>query len=83
MRSSTSDVTYTCLRAPSGKICDRLVIAGGRVKVLRHEDTFKDLMVGIRQLSSLVRAGWKFDEVWVECFRDEGEVSNAQAVEED
>jgi len=74
MRSSISDVTYTFVRAPSGKICDRLVIEGGRVKVLRREDTFKDLMVGVRQLSSLVRAGWRFDEIWVECFRDEGEV---------
>ncbi|MGA7766017.1 MAG: hypothetical protein WCA27_07295 [Candidatus Sulfotelmatobacter sp.] len=71
MRTSITDVTYTSVRTPSGRICDRLVIEGRRVKVLRREDTFKDLMVGVRQLSALVRAGWQFDEVWVECFPDE------------
>ena len=68
---ATSEFTCASVRAPSGRVCDRLVIEGTRVKVLRREDTFKDLMVGIRQLSSLVRAGWKFDEVWVECFQHE------------
>ena len=49
MRTSITDVTYTNVRAPSGKICDRLVIEGTRVKVIRREDTFKDLMIGVRQ----------------------------------
>ena len=73
MRTSVTDITYTSVRAPSGRLCDRLVIEGKRVKVLRCDDTFKDLMVGVRQLATLVRAGWKFDEVWVECFSDEEE----------
>lgn len=71
MRTIITDLTYASVRAPSGRICDRLVIEGKRVKVLRREDTFKDLMAGVRQLSALVRAGWKFDEVWVECFPNE------------
>jgi hypothetical protein len=71
---STNDAPrYLTVRAPSGRVlrCERLVIEGSRVKILRRYNTHRDLMIGVRQLAALVRAGWKFDEVWVECFPDE------------
>ncbi len=75
MRTSITDVTYTSVRAPSGRIlcCDRLVIEGTRVSVRCKGDTPKDLVVGLRQLASLVRAGCTFDEVWVQFPEDKND----------
>lgn len=79
----TNDVTdnnaprYVTLRAPSGRLlrCDRLIIEGKRLTIITRYNTHRDLMIGVRQLACLVRAGMKFDEVRVEFFREarEGE----------
>lgn len=66
---------YVTLRAPSGRLlrCDRLVIEGERLTITRRYNTHRDLMIGVRQLACLVRAGMKFDEVQVEMFHREDE----------
>jgi hypothetical protein len=66
---------YLTVRAPTGKIlrCDRLIIEGNRLTITRRYNTHRDLMIGVRQYFSLVRAGWKFEEVLVEMFSNEDE----------
>jgi hypothetical protein len=42
---------------------DRLIIENGCVKIRSRDDA--DLVVGVLQLVKLVRAGCRFDEVWL------------------
>ena len=41
-----------------------------RVRVVRRNDSHKDLMILVRQLAELYRHGWRFDEVWVQFFEE-------------
>jgi len=52
--------------------CDRLIIKDNCVRIRSRDDA--DLVVGVMQLVKLLRAGCRFDEVWL--LRSEDEHDN-------
>jgi hypothetical protein len=65
------DANVVTVRTPSGRVvyCDRLIVEGSTVKILRRDDSHRELMIGVRQLDALCDAGWEFETIMVQARR--------------
>lgn len=71
------------MRSRSGRLvhlnCDRLAFEGRnglhakRVMILRQDASYTELMIGVRQYTRLVRAGFVVDELWLQTHPERGE----------